>query len=122
MYANPILSALGDEDMRNYDVILLDAAENRAKLARIILKSGFSGLIFFDNSEWYRQSISILSEAGFAEIPFFGITPVQNKVSCTSVLVKSENLFNWFTSDWSRLPDLARSNNNNPWDNENSEE
>ena len=122
IYAHPIRSSLEDEDTKKYDVILLDAGENRAKLARMISKTSYSGLIFFDNSEWYRQSVNMFSEVGFAEIPFFGIKPIQDWVSCTSVLVKSENLFNRFTSDWSHLPDLVISRNNEPLDNENSKE
>ena len=100
----------------------MDASENRAKLAKIISETKYSGLIFLDNSEWYRQSSSILSEAGFAEIPFFGIKPVEDWVSCTSVLVKSDNLVDWFDADWDRLPDLARPLEMSLWDKESSED
>ena len=118
-YANSIRAALKNKDLDNYDAILIDAGENRAKISRIISETGYSGLIFFDNSEWYKHGIGILSKAGFAEVPFFGIKPVQDWVSCTSVLVKSDCLSNWFTSDRIRLPDLAKPMINNPWDDEN---
>ena len=122
-YENPIRSAIEQINLENYDVILLDASENRAKLARIISKAAFSGLIFLDNSEWYRKSSQILSLAGFAEIPYFGIKPIEDWVSCTSVLVKADKLANWFCTDWGRLPDLAmpllKTNN---WDDESLEE
>ena len=115
-----ILSVLKNEDLDKYDVILLDPAENRAKIARIISEKDYSGSIFFDNSEWYRQSIGVLSQVGFSEIPFFGIKPVQDWVSCTSVLVKPDCLSNWITSEWKRFPDLARPRKSSVWDNENS--
>ncbi len=120
IYANQIRSELKNEDLEKYDVILVDAAENRAKIARVISDSGYSGLIFFDNSECYRRGIDIFSQAGFFEIPFFGIKPVYDRMSCTSVMIKSERLATWFTSDWNRLPGMMLSQDHNAWDDENS--
>ena len=64
-YSNPIVSALKNENLKNYDVILIDAGENRAKIARVISKTDYSGLIVFDNAEWYRHGVSILTNAGY---------------------------------------------------------
>ena len=121
VYADPIRSALRKRDLRTYDAILLDSGENRAKIARIISETDYSGLIFLDNAEWYRGGASILSGAGYTEIPFFGIKSVQDWVSCTSAFVKPDSISKWFTSNWKRLPTLANAMKNNTWDDENAE-
>ena len=121
-YANPILLALKNENLKNHDVILIDAGENRAKIARVISETDFTGLIFFDNAEWYRHGVSILTKAGYTEIPFFGIKPVTNYVSCTSILVKPDSIAKWFTSDWLRQPALSTTLMYNSWDDENEDE
>ena len=41
-----ILSVLKNEDLDKYDVTLLDSAENRAKIARLISEKDYSGSIF----------------------------------------------------------------------------
>ena len=57
------------EDVLSFDVILIDAGENRAKLARWLADKKYKGIIFFDNAEWYRKSIAMLVDEGFLEIP-----------------------------------------------------
>jgi len=117
-YAKSIRDGLSGQDLGDFDVIILDAGENRAKLARLIAESNFSGTVFLDNADWYRRSVEILSEAGYVEIPFFGIKPVQTWVSCTSVLTRKESLSSCFDKDWQRVPDLSRPNPSNSWDDE----
>ena len=51
---------------------MIDPAENRAKIARFLANNKFNGIIFFDNSEWYRKSIKILVSHGYYEVPFSG--------------------------------------------------
>lgn len=117
-YAASIRDALAGQALGEFDAILLDAGENRARLARLIADSDFSGAVFLDNADWYRRSAGLLAEAGYVEIPFFGIKPVQSWVSCTSVLARKETLAGIFGRDWRRVPELSRPNADNPWDDE----
>ena len=113
-----ILSSLEDEKINAFDVVLIDAAENRARIARYLAINKFEGIIFFDNAEKYRNSIRILEEAGFSEIPFFGIKPTQDWVSCTSVLIRDKDMSKIFKSDWIKVPKFSSLDLSNRWDKE----
>ena len=102
--------------INDFDVILIDPGENRAKIARFLVNNKFKGIIFFDNSEWYRNSIKILVSNGYFEIPFFGIKPVEDWVSCTSVLIRDRDMVKALNSDWQKLPKYASFNSLNKWD------
>lgn len=106
------------EDVLSFDAILLDAGENRANLARWLVNNEYQGIIFFDNSEWYRKSIAMFVDEGFLEIPFFGIKPVEDWVSCTSVLAKPSALNDILKPTWASLPKLAWEEFENNWDDE----
>lgn len=103
-------------DMSSCDAILIDCGENRAKVAKVISESDFKGIVFFDNAEWYRNGVSFLTTSGFREMPFFGLKPVQDRVSCTSVLFRDSNVDKVFSSEWKALPKFANYMLNNPWD------
>ena len=90
-FVDSILKSFDSFDINSCDVMLLDCAENRANIAKAISESGFQGIVFF-NPEWYRNGVSILTEAGFREIPFFGLKPVEDWVSCTSLLSRDSSL------------------------------
>ena len=111
-----ILGSLEDENIDDYDVVLIDPAENRAKIARFLANKKFKGIIFFDNSEWYRKSIKILVSIGYYEIPFFGIKPSEDWVSCTSVLIRNTDMARIFNPDWQVLPEFASFKPLNAWD------
>ncbi len=111
-----IIDSLNSADLNSYDAILLDCGENRANVAKILAERSYNGIIFFDNSEWYRKSIQILNSYGFFEIPFFGVKPVENWVSCTSVLAQESNLNEITNSNWEKLPELAGYRPSNAWD------
>jgi hypothetical protein len=102
----------------DFDVVLVDAAENRANLSRWLVDRDYKGVIFFDNSEWYRNSIAIFSSAGFVEIPFFGIKPGEDWVSCTSVLAPANLLPTVFKSGWYSMPEHTKTITDLPWDDE----
>ena len=106
------------ENINSFDVILLDAGENRAKIARWLVERNYNGVIFFDNAEWYRKSVTLFLEAGFLEIPFFGLKPVEDWLSCTSVLAHSSNLSKILNGNWVSLPQLAQEMTSNIWDDE----
>ena len=106
------------KDLHNFDVVLLDAGENRAKLARWLVNENYKGIIFFDNSEWYRKSIEIFLKEGFLEIPFFGIKPIEDWVSCTSILAQPSALGEILNGNWTSLPKLTWERPDNLWDDE----
>jgi len=105
-------------DIHDFDVILIDAGENRANLARWLVTEGYKGIIFFDNSEWYRKSIQMFIGEGFVEIPFFGVKPIEDWVSCTSIVAEPSALKDIFNNNWASLPKLSWDLSNDAWDNE----
>ena len=119
--ASNILDTLQENyigDIHSFDVILIDASENRAKLTRWLVSIGYKGIIFFDNAEWYRKSVAIFLEEDYSEIPFFGLKPIEDWVSCTSVLADSSTLSSFLNGDWVSLPKLSWKLENS-WDDEN---
>ncbi|MBW3042437.1 hypothetical protein [Prochlorococcus marinus] len=111
-----IISALKADNIHSYDVLLIDSAQSRSNVSRYIVEKKFNGLIFFDNSEWYRNSINIIKSLGYVEIPFFGIRPIEDWVACTSVLVKTSDISSFFDSSWKKLPNFCAYKSNNQWD------
>tara|TARA_B100000287_G_scaffold307995_1_gene291145 strand:+ start:979 stop:1989 length:1011 start_codon:yes stop_codon:yes gene_type:complete len=106
------------KNINNFDAILIDAGENRAKITRWLVDNNFEGIIFFDNSDHYRNSTSLLIGNGFIEIPFFGLKPIEDCVSCTSILIKPSMLKKVSDGDWVSLPKLRKEMSNNIWDDE----
>ena len=106
------------KDIHSFDVILIDASENRAKLTRWLVNEEYKGIIFFDNAEWYRKSIGILLGEDFMEIPFFGLKPIEDWVSCTSVLADPSTLSDVLSGSWVSLPKFSWELDNS-WDDEN---
>ena len=120
MKVDSIFNTLQRKKIKNihkFDVILIDAGENRAKLARWLVNEKFKGVIFFDNSEWYRNSIDMFLKEGYVEIPFFGLKPIEDWVSCTSILVEPLALKDILDSNWKSLPKLTWERSNT-WDDE----
>jgi tetratricopeptide (TPR) repeat protein len=115
-FVDSILKAFDSFDIHSFDAILLDCAENRAYIAKAISESGFKGVVFFDNSEWYRNGVNYLRKSGFREIPFFGLKPVEDWVSCTSVLFRDSSSEHILASNWKALPKFANYTPNNSWD------
>ena len=111
-----IIDKLRSFNMNSCDVILIDCGENRANVAKVISESDFKGIVFFDNAEWYRKGVNFLTKSGFRELPFFGLKPVQDRVSCTSVLFRDFNVDDVFASDWNALPEFANYKPDNLWD------
>ena len=106
------------ESINNFDAILIDAGENRAKITRWLVNENFEGAIFFDNSDNYRNSIGVLIENGYIEIPFFGLKPIKDYLDCTSILIKSSKIKKFFDGNWSSFPKLRKEMSSNLWDDE----
>lgn len=122
MRVDSIFDTLNKNNKKNihdFDVILIDAAENRAKLTSWLIKQNYKGIIFFDNSEWYRNSINMLIKDDYLEIPFFGLKPIEDWVSCTSILAKTSTLKGILNGKWLSLPKLSwKEPIGNNWDDE----
>lgn len=80
-----------------YDVIVIDGMARRLCTAFAVDCLTESGFIVFDNSNRsdYDAAYDILFEAGFFQIPFWGLVPGANFLTCTSVFTRRTN----------RLPD-----------------
>ena len=61
------LRKLSDKKLKEFTTVLIDAGENRASLSRILIERDYDGILFFDNSEWYRKSITLLVNEGFID-------------------------------------------------------
>ena len=107
------------KDISDFDVILIDAGENRAKITHWLVNKNFKGIIFFDNSDHYRNSIKTFIDNEYIEIPFFGLKPIEDCVSCTSILIKPSMLKNISKGNWVSTPKLAKKLSANLWDDEN---
>ena len=114
-----IHSSLQNINIDDFDVILIDCGENRAKLSQILANKNYKGIIFHDNAEWYRNSINILRSVGYYEVPFFGIKPVDDHVASTSLLIRESNISSVFNSNWQKLPRFASYRSTNKWDESN---
>lgn len=78
-----------------FDIIVIDGMARRlcAHIAPSFLNEG--GLIVFDNSNRsdYSEAYSILGDYGFSNIPFWGLVPGADFMTCTSVFTKSLDRF-----------------------------
>tara|TARA_B100000214_G_C23946754_1_gene618366 strand:- start:540 stop:1541 length:1002 start_codon:yes stop_codon:yes gene_type:complete len=104
------------KNINNFEVILIDAGENRAEISEWLIESKFKGIIFFDNSDWSRKSIVNFLNNDFLEIPFFGLKPVYDFLSCTSVIIPSNLMNKLFNQDWENFPKLTQKFSGNKWD------
>ncbi len=88
-------AALVQESQLNYDVIIIDGMARRlcAEFAVDCLTE--RGFIILDNSNRsdYDAAYDILQEAGFFQIPFWGLVPGANFLTCTSIFAKSSDIF-----------------------------
>ena len=116
-----IIDSLREDSIKNiniFDAILIDAGENRAKITRYLVDSNFKGIIFFDNSDNYRNSIGTLTRNGYIEIPFFGLKPITDYLDCTSILMRPSMVKTFLDADWVSLPKLRKEMSSNLWDDE----
>ena len=76
-------------DYQKDDFLLVDFAGPRTKFIDHMLKQNMlPGVVVLDNSDWYRNGASLLANAGFYEVPFFGCKSGQRHLSCTSVFYR----------------------------------
>ena len=90
------LSAIGDQ---KFDVIVNDFnGGNRGSVAEWMLEHlNHDGLIIWDNTDRanYQDGIGTLEDAGFGQVSFFGLGPVNSYASQTSFFSKKYNSPTW---------------------------
>jgi hypothetical protein len=85
-----------DELNQTYDFIVIDGMARRLCAYLAVQKLSSNGFIILDNSNRsdYDLAYVLLAEAGFIAIPFWGLVPGADFMTCTS----------FFTRDVRRLP------------------
>ncbi len=107
-------------NINKFNVISIDTGENRAKITRLLINQNYKGIIFFDNSNSYRNSIGLFLNEEFIEVPFFGLKPIDDSVSCTSLIVEPSKMKKIFNGNWTSFPKLMNEISDNSWDDEGS--
>lgn len=75
-------------DLMHTDWLLIDFAGMRTQFIDAMLKKGIKpAQVILDNADWYRNGATLLIEAGYTEIPFFGFKSGQTWISCTSIFL-----------------------------------
>jgi hypothetical protein len=110
-----------DFDIEDIDILLIDFAGRRTRFIYHYLEKARkkANLIFLDNSDMYRNGAKLLSDAGYVEIPFYGLKSGQTWISCTSIFISKLDSFavtsryisnkftrNDFDNSWDSLAEL----------------
>ena len=74
-----------------FDIIVIDGMARRLCTEFAVKKIASDGMIILDNSNRrdYDAAYDILYESGFRQIPFWGLVPGANFMTCTSVFTRS---------------------------------
>jgi hypothetical protein len=75
---------------RRFDIIVIDGMARRLCAAIAADHVKHDGMIIFDNSNRsdYSEGYNILSDRGFKQIPFWGLVPGGDFLTCTSIFLK----------------------------------
>lgn len=73
-----------------FDVVVIDGLY-RAKAALVALEVvSEAGMIILDNAEWHEQASAALREAGWTQINFSGLGPINPYAWTTSIFLRAE--------------------------------
>ncbi len=91
---NAYVSFIGELGER-HDVIVVDGIHRLSCLRRCVDFLNAAGVLVVDNTNEsaFAPMRQTLKQAGFREIPFHGMAPIQNWLSCSSVFYRRENCF-----------------------------
>ena len=123
IYAEPRQLTNGefDLDLNNVNnIVIIDSACNRYKLTKHVLSKGKPAFIVLDNSDWYRNTGSLISSFNYFEVPFWGYKNTEHWESCTSLFIRLENTVIPKSNNYNPPP-LSRKYTQEPWDNPESE-
>lgn len=71
-----------------FDVIIIDGRDRFYTASQVLPMLSETGMLIFDNSDWYPKSCQLLREAGLFQIDFCGFGPINNYTWCTSIFLK----------------------------------
>jgi hypothetical protein len=96
------------------DFALIDCACNRFAVARQLIALPVP-VIVLDNADWHPNTARLVRDAGYFEIPFWGLKNGEDWESCTSLFIRPESAARLRIRRDVR-PALARAMIGNPWD------
>lgn len=107
---------LASFDIHELDIILVDFAGKRTKFIYNYFSKTTkkAPIIFFDNTDMYRNGVEILKENGYTEIPFYGFKSGQTWISCTSVFILGVD--NGIVSNKYINTEYTKNGHTNGWD------
>jgi hypothetical protein len=73
-----------------YDVIVIDGQSRLRCAAEAISRLNPGGIVILDNSDWFPEASKTLRDAGLIEIDFYGIAPINDYTSTTSLYLDRE--------------------------------
>ena len=98
--------------------LLIDFAGKRTRFIKELLEhqksAALPAVVILDNADWYRNGAELLRDAGYTELPFFGLKSGQTWASCTSFFFLPSRLRLEFAQPF-RLPVFSRPRTH-PWD------
>jgi len=103
-----------DKKILNKSFVLVDAACNRLNLVRNFISKYKPPFFILDNSEWYRNTSTLIVENGYFEVPFWGYKNSEHWESCTSLFININDV-RILKRNSSSPPPLSRKMNNK-WD------
>lgn len=85
----------GDYNIKSPDenyFVLIDAACNRYKIALNLLTKLKPHYIILDNSEWYPNTVDLITKEGYLHTPFWGYKNTEHWESCTSLFTRLKDI------------------------------
>lgn len=76
---------------KKYDLVVIDG-NHRMACTQHVLKHSSPMLIILDNSDWFPLCAETLRTAGYQQIDFFGMGPINSYPWCTSIFFKRLDL------------------------------
>jgi hypothetical protein len=76
-----------------FDLVVIDGRHRRACAATALQVVSENGMIIFDNADWYRETCADIRKAGWFEIDFSGLGPINSFCWTTAVFVRADVRF-----------------------------
>lgn len=73
-----------------FDVIIIDGDFRPACAAVAVQQLASRGMILFDNSDWFPNTLTFLASHGLTQIDFVGPGPINNYLWCTSIFLNRD--------------------------------
>jgi len=73
----------------NFEIIVIDGAYRYNCAIEAVKRLKDGGLIVLDNSDWFPNTAKVLRDAGYTQVDFAGVGPVNAYAWCTSMYFQS---------------------------------